>query len=78
VGASISSFRPLTDQAALSVQPLRLDIVELPDAMSLASYLGRNPGPIELDEIARLNRRNPNEVLPAGTSIKVVVGARAG
>jgi len=76
VGSSISSFRPLTDRAALSVQPLRLEIDELSDAMSLASYHSRNPGPVDLDEIARLNRHDPNEVLPSATRIKIVTGER--
>ena len=74
VATSISSFRQLTDAAALAVQPWRIDIVTLPSATSLSTYLSRNPGPVEVDALARLNRVDPGEVLPAGTRIKRVVG----
>jgi predicted Zn-dependent protease len=74
VAATISSFRTLTDPAALAVQPWRIDIVTLPSAMSLTTYHQRNPGPVEVDVLARLNRRDPGEVLSAGTRIKRVVG----
>jgi hypothetical protein len=56
------------------VQPWRLDIVRLPQATSLSSYVQRNRSPVELDVLARLNRVDPGEVIPAGTRIKVVTG----
>jgi len=74
VGATISSFAQLTDAAALAVQPWRIDIVALPSAMSLRSYLTRNPGPAPLEDVARLNRVSPDDVISAGTRIKRVVG----
>jgi predicted Zn-dependent protease len=74
VASTISSFRRLDDPAALAVQPWRIDIVTLPSAMSLTSYLQRNPGPVELDVLARLNRVDAGAVLSAGTRIKRVVG----
>jgi predicted Zn-dependent protease len=74
VASTISSFRRLDDPAALAVQPWRIDIVTLPSAMSLTSYLQRNPGPVEGDVLARLNRVDPGAVLSAGTRIKRVVG----
>lgn len=74
VAATISSFRPLTDPAVLAVQPWRIDIVTLPSAMSLQTYSGRSPGPVAIEELARLNRVEPGEVLSAGTRIKRIVG----
>jgi len=74
VAATITSFRALTDSAALAVQPWRIDIVTLPGAMSLTTYLSRNPGPAEVDDVARLNRVDAGEVLSAGTRIKRIVG----
>jgi predicted Zn-dependent protease len=74
VATTISSFATLTDAAALAVQPWRIDIVALPSAMSLGTYLSRNPGPAEIDVLARLNRVDPGEVLSAGTRIKRIVG----
>jgi predicted Zn-dependent protease len=74
IASSISSFKPLTDRAILAVQPWTLDIVDLPGAMSLQAYVSRNPSPVEIEELARINRVEPGEVLPAGTKIKRVVG----
>ncbi|MDH3270092.1 MAG: M48 family metalloprotease [Gemmatimonadota bacterium] len=78
VGATISSFAGVTDSRVLNVQPMRLDIVTLPGPMSLTSYVQSNPQPIEIDDLARINRTQPGAVLSAGTRIKVVVGERVG
>ncbi|MGD8871260.1 MAG: hypothetical protein PVJ80_06720, partial [Gemmatimonadota bacterium] len=74
IAASISSFQPVTDPAILGVQPLRLDIVTLPGAMSLNTYVSRNPTPVDVDALAALNRTDPGAVLSAGTRIKTVIG----
>jgi predicted Zn-dependent protease len=74
VASAITTFRPLTERAILDVQPWRIDIVTLPGATSLQTYVSRNPSPIPIDELARLNRVTPGEVLSAGTRIKRVVG----
>ena len=74
IASSISSFEPLTDRAILAVQPWTLDIVQLPGATSLESYMSRNRSPVPIEDLARLNRVEPGEVIPAGTRIKWVVG----
>ena len=74
VAETISSFAELTDPAALAVQPWRIEIVTLESAMSLATFHQRFPGPVDVDELAQLNRRDPGEVLSAGTRVKRVVG----
>jgi predicted Zn-dependent protease len=71
---AISTFKPLTDRAILAVEPWTLDIVQLSGAMSLESYISRNPSPVPIEDLARLNRVSAGEVLSAGTSIKRVVG----
>lgn len=76
VSSTVSSFAPVTDPAVLGVQPMRLRIVTLPEAMSLNSFVRSNPQGVEVDELARLNRVSPGEVISAGTRIKVVEGAR--
>jgi len=75
VAAAITTFQPLTDRAILAVQPWAIDIVTLPSATSLQTYVGRNPSPISIEELARLNRVEPGDVISAGTRIKRVVGA---
>lgn len=74
VASTISSFAPVTDPAVLSVQPMRLRIATVPQAMSLNSYVQQNPQPLEVEELAQLNRVSPGEVLSSGTQIKLVVG----
>jgi hypothetical protein len=43
--------------------------------MSLNSFVRSNPQPLETEELARLNRVSPSEVISGGTPIKVVEGA---
>ena len=76
VASTVSSFAPVTDPAVLDVQPMRLRIVTLPEAMSLNSFVRANPQGVDVDELARLNRVGPGEVIPARTRIKVVEGVR--
>jgi predicted Zn-dependent protease len=75
VASTISSFASVTDRSVLSIQPSRLRIVTLPEAMSLNSFVRSNPQPLETEELARLNRVSPSEVISGGTPIKVVEGA---
>ncbi len=77
VATAIASLGRVTDPEVLGVQPLRLDVVTLSEATSLARYAQSNPGPVEVDELARLNRVEPGAVLSAGTRIKTVVGTAA-
>jgi predicted Zn-dependent protease len=75
VGSAISSFRPLTDQAILGVQPWTVDVRTLSGAASLATYAANNPSPVPVEELARLNRVTPQDVISDGTRIKWVVGS---
>jgi predicted Zn-dependent protease len=69
----ISSFETETDPHVLEIQPHRLEIVELPEAMSTADFLRRFPSVAEEAEVLRLNRVEPDEALPAGRLMKRVV-----
>jgi len=42
--------------------------------MTLEQFYRRYPTPLELDEVARINRRSPGETIPAGTLLKHVGG----
>jgi predicted Zn-dependent protease len=78
VAGAISSFAEVTDDRVLGVEPLRLRVVTLSEATSLARWVDENPQPVELDVLARYNRVTPAEVLPGGTRIKTVVGTPLG
>lgn len=74
VGGALGSFSTLTDPTILGVQPWRLEIVRVPQAMTLEAFHQRFPSVLSLDEVARLNRRAPGDRLEAGARVKRVVG----
>lgn len=74
VGASMSTFAPVTDPTVLGVQPWTLDVIRVPEAMTLEAFHRRYPSVVGLDVLARLNRRAPGETVAAGTRLKTVVG----
>lgn len=72
--ATLASFRELTDPAVLGVQPARIDLVKLGEPMTLEQFHARNPSTIPLQELAILNGLTPGETMPAGRTVKRVVG----
>ena len=74
--ATLASFRELTDPAVLGVQPARLELVTLDQPMTLEQFHARYPSTIPLEELATLNGLTPGETLPAGRTVKRVVGGR--
>ena len=76
---SLGSFAPVTDSRVLNVQPKKLNVVTLPQQMTLAEFAQRNPSTIPLAELAIVNQvEDPNKPLPAGTPVKQVTGGRSG
>ncbi len=75
--ASLTSFSELNDPAALNVQPDRIQIVTARGSDTLARIADRINNPrVQGNEIALLNRIDPNEPLSSGTLVKVVVPGR--
>src|SRR5690606_41784699 len=74
VRRAVGSFARLTDQAALSVQPQRLEIVPLDRPMTLQEFAQRYPGPASIDLLARLNQVEPGHRFNAGDVVKRVTG----
>lgn len=70
----IRSFAVLTDRAALSVEPMRIDLYTLERAASIAELSLRKPSPVSDARLAILNGVRETERIPAGTTIKWVVG----
>lgn len=66
------SFAPLTDAAALGVQPNRIEIVKLPTRMTLAEFYSRYPSSIPVEEVAIINGVETGTTLAAGTEVKRV------
>lgn len=75
----IGSFGPLRDQAVLSVQPNRLDIVTVPERLTLTEFNRRLPSAVGLEELALINElAGPSAVLAQGRLAKRVVGTPSG
>ena len=74
VRGSLESFRPLTDQRYLRVQPARLKIVTLSRSGSLTWALEQEGAGHRIEEVRRLNRLEGNPSLPAVTILKIPVG----
>ncbi|MCP3141779.1 M48 family metalloprotease [Pyxidicoccus xibeiensis] len=72
--STFSSFRELTDAAALAVQPARLELVKLDTAMTVQQFNERHPSTIPVEELALINGVRPGDTLPAGRTVKRVTG----
>jgi predicted Zn-dependent protease len=71
---AIRSFERLTDAASLAVQPLRIEIVRLPRAMTLEQFAREYPSPLPLAQLALLNGVAADARLDGGSMVKRVVG----
>ena len=72
---ALASFRRLTDPQILAMQPNRIDIVRLTQAMTLTEFNRRNPSVVPIEELALLNQvENAGSTLPTGTLVKRVIG----
>jgi predicted Zn-dependent protease len=70
-----ASFGPLTDNAALAVQPARIKIVTVPSAMTFAELASRNLAPgMTVEKLAIVNQVDPGTRLAAGQKVKVIEG----
>lgn len=69
-----ATFAPLTDPAALAVQPALIKVQQAPRAMSLAQLYQERPASVPLADIALINQMEPGTALAAGQRVKWVVG----
>jgi predicted Zn-dependent protease len=75
---TIQSFGPLRNQAAMSVQPAKLDVIRVERQMTLDEFNRQNPSTISIEELAIINElEGPSAVIPAGRYVKRVVGGPA-
>lgn len=71
---TLGSFERLTDPAALAVQPLRMQIVPAPRAMTLQQFNVQLPSSISLVELAIINGLAEGSQLRSGQLVKRVTG----
>jgi predicted Zn-dependent protease len=75
---AIGSFSTLQNQAALNVQPARMELVKVPREMTLEQFNQQYPSTIPIAELALINElQAPTTQIPAGRTVKRVVGGMA-
>jgi predicted Zn-dependent protease len=75
---TIASFGPLTDPAALAVQPARVELVKVPREMTVAEFNAQFPSTVPVETVAIINGvEGKDGRLPAGQTAKRVVGGVA-
>lgn len=72
IQSSLGSFRRLTDQSALNVQPVRVRLVRVPRAMTVAAFNQAYPSTIPLSQLSLINGVDSTATFPAGTLVKRV------
>ncbi len=72
--ASIRSFRALNDPSLLNVQPAKLQLVSLPEAMTGQSFAQRYPSSIPAEQVYIINGIDAATNLPRGAMVKRVLG----
>lgn len=74
---TISSFGELRDQSKLNVQAARVELVRLNRSMTLEQFNAQYPSSIPIEQLAIINEvEGPSTTLPAGRTVKRVVGGR--
>jgi predicted Zn-dependent protease len=71
---SFSTFDRLTDPRVLAVQPARVKVVTVDRAMPIGEVGRQHTASVDAATLALLNGLAPGERVPAGTSVKVVIG----
>ncbi len=72
------SFSELRDQAALSVQPAKVELVKLTKEMTLAQFNAQYPSTIPIEQLAIINEVDgPDSAIPVGRTVKRVTGGQA-
>ncbi len=71
---SLASFGEVRDRRFLDVQPARVEIVELPRAMSFSEFTQRYPSNAKADAVAIINGVGADQALDKGRLMKRIVG----
>lgn len=72
--ATTASFAPLTDKAALAVQPARVSLVRADRDMTIEEFAQRYPSSIELERLATINGLDKGGKILKGQVVKRVTG----
>ena len=71
---SLESFAPMNEERWINLQPRRLEIVRVPDEMTVERFFQRFPSTVSLEMVRLINGWEEGHVIPAGGLAKRVVG----
>ncbi|MCI0669638.1 MAG: M48 family metalloprotease [Myxococcaceae bacterium] len=71
---TVASFEPLTDPAALNVQPARVELVKVPSEMTVEEFVAKYPSSVPAEQVVLINGLDRGQRIPAGATLKRVVG----
>lgn len=74
IQSTLRSFEPLTDPAALNVQPHRIEILGLDGRTTIAMLAGQRPSPVSAERLSIMNQVELQTPLEVGHLVKWVVG----
>ena len=74
--SSLASFARLADRRYLDVDAKRIELVELPERMTIAMFDQQFPSTVDVETLAIANGVEPNVMLERGTLVKRVVGGQ--
>lgn len=74
IGNFIGSFKRLTDRRALSVEPARVEVVDLQRSLPIQTFQQNYPSSIPIETLALINHVAPNGSLQGGEAAKRVIG----
>ncbi len=75
---AMKSFRRLTDQNILRVQPMHLKVVTLTQTTSLAQMAQQEDSPVSIETLAIINQIESNMTLRSGERVKTITGVNPG
>jgi predicted Zn-dependent protease len=74
---AIGSFSELKDQSKINVEPYRVELVKIDREMSMAEFNQKYPSTIPIERLAVVNGLDaPPDHIPAGTTVKRVIGGK--
>lgn len=74
LGGSIGTFSRVTDRRLLDVTPKKVEVVSIPNAMTLEEFARRYPSTVDIRTLAIINQADNNTRFPSGTVLKRIVG----
>jgi predicted Zn-dependent protease len=74
--SSLASFAGLTQRRYLDVDAKRIELVELPERMTIAMFNQQHPSSVDVGALAIVNGVEPNVMLERGTLVKRVSGGQ--